>query len=841
MRASGSYESLIRGVSQQVPHDRAIGQHTAQVNMLSDPVNGLTRRHGSQLVAEKKLTSLSVAQFAAYAQDTNSWRTLEGSYNLNDYVVLYRTAARPAGASPLPLMIVYCKTTKTFLTLTRNASDPYLDQLEEGGISAACFIGRYLFMAGNTITSQGSVTPKWNTADNMAKSVVWIRGGAYGRTFTAVLTKTDGSLVNYSASTPPQTYPGTLDTSDILTSDPDYTKKVNDRVNAYNSAVNSWITSSTYQVQPANMAALVAPELVALGISATAMGSHIVLSGVRSISVNDGGDGSLLRSVGDEVDSVDKLSPLHYVGKVVKVRARSSDQAFYMQAISKTPSIASGVTEVTWVECAGEEYSVDQGLFFGTVDGGITTAYLASSPALLNAIFPSDHPQYAVSQAGDGFSAPIPYVGNRRITYLTSFQDRLLVGSGGVVVCSKIGDYLNFFRSTVLSVPADDPFEMKSQGPDDDVLRHSVLYDQSLVIFGDKRQYVISGKVALSPTNASMPVMSAYADAAICPPHVAGGLIFYAKNGERFASVNEIQPGRGLQNSPESFPASSQIDDYMLGAAIELTSNAEPSTLIVRTTGSRNSVYTFFYVDRPDGRKVDAWSRWDFDPALGLVIGMTPTTEGVHLYYLREGHDGVYVACDLCPMTVGLSDRPYLDSQRPVATVIAGTGSVRGTTPGPWMAAYDYTAGERQWLGSTLADSGALATTYPGVTGMVIGAPQVAYFEPTNPYMRDGNGSAILSGRLTITSMRIATADSAGFKAVVDVAGTQQTISFTGRVVGQPNVIGVEHISTNEHTVPIGRETRAYSLRLSARSWLPFTVTAIEWSGQYFNRTQRFT
>ncbi len=841
MRASGSYESLIRGVSQQVPHDRRIGQHTEQVNMLSDPVNGLTRRHGSQLVTEKKLNALSVAEFAQYKADTDNWRTLEGSFNLNDYVVIYRTGPRPAGTSQLPLMIVYCKTTETFLTLTRNVSDPYLDQLESGGISAACFIGRYLFMAGNTVTTVGTETQRWNNIDNLSKAVVWIRGGAYGRTFTAAITKTDGTVVNYTVTTPAATYPGVLDTSSIAASDPEYTKKVNDIVNTYNNNVNLWIAQSTFDIQPGNMAIAAAIQLNALGVPCSAVGSHVVFTAVRSVSVNDGGDGTLLRGVADEVESVDKLSPLHYVGKVVKIRTRLSEQAFYMKAIAKNASITSGVTEVTWVEAAGVEYGVTQGLFFGTVDPGITTAYLASSPALLNVLYPDNHPQYAVSVAGDTESNPIPYVANRRVTYLASFQDRLLVGSGGVVVCSKVGDYLNFFRTTVLTVPADDPFEMKSQGPDDDVLRHSVLYDQSLVIFGDKRQYVISGKVALTPTNASMPVMSAYADAALCPPHTAGGVIFYAKSGERFASVNEIQPGRGLQNSPESFPSSSQIDDYMLGRAIELTSNAEPSTLVVRTTGSRNSVYMFFYVDQPDGRKVDAWSRWDFDESLGLVIGMTPTAEGVHLYYLREGHDGVYVVCDLCPMTVGMSDRPYLDSQRPVAAVQAGTGSVRSNTDGPWLAAYDYTAGTRQWLGSTLADSGALLTTYPGVTGLVIGAPQVAYFEPTNPYMRDGNDNAILSGRLTVTNVRVATSDSAGFKATVDVGGTQHVVTYTGRLIGAPNVLGVEHISTNDHTVPVGRETRAYSLRLAGRSWLPFTVTAIEWSGQYFNRTQRFT
>ena len=42
----GTYPSLIQGVSQQTPQERLGGQLGAQVNMLSDPVNGLRRRTG---------------------------------------------------------------------------------------------------------------------------------------------------------------------------------------------------------------------------------------------------------------------------------------------------------------------------------------------------------------------------------------------------------------------------------------------------------------------------------------------------------------------------------------------------------------------------------------------------------------------------------------------------------------------------------------------------------------------------------------------------------------------------------------------------------------------------
>lgn len=45
----GTYPSLIQGVSQQTPQERLDGQLGAQVNMLSDPVNGLRRRTGFKL------------------------------------------------------------------------------------------------------------------------------------------------------------------------------------------------------------------------------------------------------------------------------------------------------------------------------------------------------------------------------------------------------------------------------------------------------------------------------------------------------------------------------------------------------------------------------------------------------------------------------------------------------------------------------------------------------------------------------------------------------------------------------------------------------------------------
>ena len=840
MKAANSYGSLLRGVSQQVPQDRADGQHGEQVNMLSDPVNGLTRRHGSRWLAEKLLTPQTAAELQSYTDDTASWLSTELDYAGHQYVLLIRTAARPATTNPLPVIIAYDRTTNTFLNLVRNAVDTKLDLLESGGASAFTAIGKYLFLAGHSLNFSGVSVNTWSDASNSVRGVVWVRGGAYSRTYKVSITSYAGVTQTYSYTTPSSSYQGVLDTSDILTSDPDYTKKLNDRVNAYNAAVTAWIGTASAAVQPAAIAEqlriLIAATVLPSAIVRT--GSHLILYDAAGITVDDGGDGSLIRGVANEIESIDKVSVIHFIGKVVKVRSRNSAEAYYLKAEPKVAG-ATGYGEVTWTESAGVTHSITGGLFYATISG--SNLYIAGSSTLLSAIVAGPHPSFPSSTAGDLDSAPPPFFVGRKVTYLGSFQNRLLIGSGGVLAVSKTDDYLNFFRSTVLTLPADEPFEMLPQGSEDDELRYSIMYNQSLVIFGKKRQYAVNGKIPLTPTSANMAVMSNYEGVSDAPPVGAGGFIFYAKRGGKYSSLHQIQPGQ-TENSPESFPASSQIDSYIRGGSIEMVSaTGSPSHILMRASLARNSLYVFTYLDKQDGRKLDAWSRWDFDTALGPIVGVQSVVDAALVFHIRAGAGGLYVVADSVPITTGLSDTPYLDSQRPWAQVVAGTGSVIPATTGNWAAAFS-TASTRRFTGTALANVATLQTNYPGEPGLTVGAINDAYFEPTNPYMRDGNGKAILTGRLAIAKLVVGFKDSIGFKWDITYRDTVVTsIEFNGRIMGTPeNLIGVEPITTGQYNLPIGRETRSYTLRISARKWYPFTAAALEWSGQFFNRVQRF-
>lgn len=846
MKVANSYASLLGGVSQQVPSARFEGQHTEQVNMLSDPVAGLSRRHGSVMQAES-LTTYPAGQFAAYMADTASWRTLDFATSGKKYALLFRTKAAPTTANPLPPVLCYNKTDKVWMTTVRNSTDATLDTFAAGGASGAAQVGKYVFMAGNDVVTTGTQMLAWDNAGNHNKAVVWVRGGAYSRTFTVKVRLQSGQLLTVSYTTPSSSFQGPLNTSDIPASDPEYTKKVNDRVNAYNSAVTAWIGSSSAAVQPSAIAASLGSLLITafagIGITSTPLnvvGSTICFTpngNVRSVEVDDGGDGGLLRGVADEVESVEKVSVIHYPGKVVKVRSKNAAEAYYLKAVAKDkPALPGLVQEVTWVEGAGVENTITGGLIYGTPSG--SNFYIASSASLLNAIIPGDHPTFEISTAGDNDSAPRPFFIGRKITYIGTFQSRLLLGSGGVLCVSRSDDYLNFFRTTVLTAPADDAFEMLAQGSEDDVLRYGTMYDQNLVVFGTKRQYIIDGRSPLTPTSANMPVMSNYEDVSDAPPVGAGGYIMYAKANESATGIHQIQPGQ-TQNSPESYAASSQLSTYIQGTMVEaLSSTGSPSHLIVRTNASRNAVYLFSYLDRPDGRKMDSWSKLAFSSVLGGIIGASVVPSGIMLYFLRQANGSVYLVADFVSLRAGLSNNPYLDSQRPYTSVASGTGAIVPTSGDAYSVAYNNTS--LKFLnGVDLPDR---AEVIGDTVGLVVGAQQETAITLTNPFMRDNKNKAILSGSLTITKFIVATAQSGGFSWSVVSEGVERSEgSFNGLVLGDPDTkVGVAPVVDAQVSVPVGRESRAFAVTMTARKWQPLTITAIEWSGQFFNRVQRF-
>jgi hypothetical protein len=856
-KVSGSYESVIRGVSQQVPQDRRSGQHTDQVNMISDPVRGLSRRHGSLKISEALVPG--GPWLSDILASSIRHRTFTATIDGTDYDFIYRTQREPytdhvdgSVGSYNPgqsAMFAFNKATDQFLPVVKPTDKTFLDGVLAGGIKAITAVGRYIYFAGTaapTYTQTDNFSPVWNKQ----RVVAWVRGGAYSRTFKVVLTLNDGSKITGSYKTVTASYPELLDTSDIVATDTEYQKKVNDRVYAYNSQVTKWIGLAAEDITPESIAGFVAQSLTNAGaLGVTVQGGTICIDDDRIASATgeDGGDGALMRVVGNEVTAPELVSTIHYSGKVVKVKPQRSreDDAFYMLAVPKDPD-AMGFTEVSWKECAGVQTRPDYVFCMGTIKDG--SLYIADSAAKLSTLTGLEVPDYAVNEVGDGLTSPVPSFFGKAITFLGSFQDRLIIGSDATIFASRPGDYLNFFRASVLTVLDTDPIEMYALGAETDTIRHGATFDRDLLLFGDRYQFAISGRTPLTPKTASVVVASAYKEATDAAPKEGGNFVFYAKYAKDPADPSRVktslhQVGQGtIAEAPESFEVSQALDNYITGRPVEIITATSPNVVLLRTENERHGFYVYTYLDTPDGgqRLFDAWSRWEWNEDVGYLCGLTLDANGINAYVLRGTALNTYIACERFTFETRLSHLPYADSLQPLAD--AESGGVFGDTSNYIVALSSES--NKFLMGAPYEDKDAFVAAFPTETANAwVGVPADAYVTPTNPFIRDQQGKAVMYGRFTLGKVLVSVADTAGL--VVNLStpnGVNTALDFNGRILGRaaPLLAGQPVVTA---TLPFfcGKEVRAMEYTLNSKTWLPLTVTNIEWTGQVFTHTRRVT
>ena len=837
-KVTGNYESLIRGVSEQVAHQRFPGQHWAQDNMISDPVRGLVRRAGSFMHDEVSTGALLTAETTADLEDFREHSQYIGNV---EYSFMYRNSAKPVG-STAPAIVAVNKTTRKFLPVVVDPTDAALTAVLDSGISSVTAVGRFVLMAAKSVPTTQVSTEPWKT-DGYGVAVV--KFGAYSRTYS-IKAQVGATTYTGTYTTPTSYYPGVLNTSDILTSDPDYNKKVNDRVYAYQTAVNQWIGTAAAAIVPSSIAQQLVAALVAAGMSGANVGwvgldGSVVFVGISSLSITDSGDGAQVDAVFREVESVNNLSVRHWPGKVVKVSPRltagGDQKSFYVKARAVNGE-TSGWVPVIWEEAAGTIVTPGFVTLLGTVDDG--QLFLASSPAILETLSGVDTPGWAVSSSGDFDSQPLPLMFGKTINYLRLFQDRLMVVSGSTVLLSRSGDYFNFFKTSALITADDDPIEMFALGSEDDVITDGALLDRDLLLFGNVWQYAISGREALMPQNPYMAIQSSFADSNRCAPVSAGNLVFYTQPRDHKLTLQQMQTG-AYAGTVSTFEVTQQLSKYLQGNPKGLVATTSPSAIFVRTDGLKNGVYVFSYLDSPGQteRLFDSWNRWTWDTSMGTLAGITGKDGAVMMVTLRQGTAGCFFVLDEFTLNASLSTSPYMDSMRPLATPGTLTPDLYADV---CAVAMDSTAGDFFLIGRSYDMVDQLTAEFPdNLSSMQLGFNFDSHCILTNPYMRDEEGKAILDGRLTLGTLVVTLVDSAACKArTKDLETLDQTevevLNWVARPAGAWILNKQQIEETANITVGVYKEIRNVKVKLSSRSWLPFGLSAIEWSGQFFTR-----
>jgi hypothetical protein len=821
VRVSDNYQSVIRGVSEQVPHDRIPGQHWDQDNMTSDPVRGLSRRHGS---VQRYVMSLPFPITDVERKDASCRAEHTVFLEGGEWAFMPRNA--PAPGSRLPPLILVDKDGQNFMEVVYDS--PATEAQVGEGITSVTAAGRLVLLSSAKYPVETTVTKSMDATSD--KHCVWVRGGGYSRSFSVTVASGNDDTMTYVYKTMTSYYEGTLDTTTIpWTSDGSYQKKVNDATNAYNSKVNQHIAKSAADITPENIAKRLWEQMEKENPGMAELhGAYILITKADTVvTVDDGGNGEYIRVTSLEVTAPELVTAQHLHGKVVKVVPKQAGALpYYLKAEGQGHT---SFGDVIWRETAGDLITMDWVFFVGIFDEG--KLWLAKSPAELGALRPAlTIPNFSQASSGDSESNPRPEFFEKVITHMRMFQDRLMIVSGSTVFLSKSGDYFNFFRKSVLTLGDDDPIEVFAQGTEDDVITSGVQIDRNVVLCGQRFQYMVPGREMMTPKNPYIGVQATYEGANIVPHTSAGSVLFFCQRRERRLTLQRMQPAV-MADRLDAMDASSQLDGYLTGTPRQLVSMTAPGAVFLRTQELTNGFYVYSWLDSEDNseRLFDSWSRWTFSAELGVLAGITVDDSGLLAVTLRDTKDGPALVLDRFTRETAPSELPYFDS----ITTLEDSNHVNSGHAAAFGA-----ASENYLLGLPLANVSQLVEQFPGELGeLYVGAEYDSHFTLTSPYVRDRNDKIILDARVTISKLVVSLSNSAAMRGSVstDMGKTWKVSkSWVSRKAGSW-VLNTQNIAEEETvTIPVMKENKAYRCRISSRSWLPMTVASVEWTGQMF-------
>ena len=784
MKVDGSLKSLLQGVSQQPPRDRLPGQATAQENMLSDPVSGLTRRPPTDLIGVLGEATVVRGWHTFAARDGTKFL----SWFHDDTVQVFDLNADDYSVTIDPAAVSY---------------------LSSGTMRASTDEEDITIVVNQSVTpSMVPDVPNYFNTGAIQASLVQVLGGQYGRTYTISM---DGSVV------------GTFTTPD-------------GSVAAHSVEIDTqWIAQEL-------LASLVANLDPAFQL---ARREDIILiyrtGGPFKVTASDGAGNINIKAMNDsvpEVGDLPRLAPHLYVARVAEKTDPEKDLWFKFVydggADVLVPDPGAFGLAGYWQECVAPDvpFAID----------------LTTMPHNLKyeaGAFTFGPAAWEPRKVGTAVSNPSPsFIGNP-IKDVASFQGRGVLIAGSNVCMSRTNRPLDHWFGSAAALADTDPIDVNSTVESSNMIS-AVQHNRDLVVFANEAQFVVFGRTKATPENASLVLTTQFESEIGAHPVGAGKNVFFAANYGRYTAIREFF-AEGNTDINDSRPVTQHIKRYIEGKATHLSASSNYDTTLVHTDSGQERVYIYQYI-WADSEKVQAalhvwimkhpvvYSFFDEDRVYFVQ-------KGGNMYYLLRMPLDVQIS-DGVPYPVYLDQRfdvfgvnkafllPYDYLRNDDLVCVQGDGCPR---PGllAQIESIEYDADNTAYR-VTLKKSMAGGN-------IVVGIKFMSRYMPTMPFVKDGDNVVVGTGNLRIRSFLLSLFNSGE---IIGRArskyGDSEPVRFNGRIVGDiENVVGEQPLSADQFLMPFRQDTDEAEVEFYTDSHLPLTILDIEWLGQYSKRGKR--
>ena len=458
---------------------------------------------------------------------------------------------------------------------------------------------------------------------------------------------------------------------------------------------------------------------------------------------------------------------------------------------------------------------------------------------------------------GDEDSAPFPSFVGRTLNGLFFYRNRLSFLSGENVVMSEVGEFFNFFLTTVTTLVDSDVVDVAASHTKSSILHHAVAFSGGLLLFSDQSQFVLEHDTVLSNATVSIKPVTEFEASMKATPVSSGKTVFFATDKGEWGGVREYitLPDNSDQNDASDITA--HVPRYVRGNVSRLECSTNEDMLLVLSEEMRTSLWLYKYFWNGSEKIQSAWSRWDM---CWEVLSAAILNTGVYL--IMQYGDGVYLEkMDITPgykdegetfeycldrkiterdVTLGAYDAinkttaitlPYDIPAGYTPVVVTRTGGP--DAPGNLLRRVDVT-GPR-----TLTVEG------PDAHGrkLFIGIPYESSYTFSTFAIREGDskGNAVTTGRLQLRRLTL-NCSNTGFlhMYVTPKFRPTSTYTFTGRELGHgTNIIGAIPLYTGTINFPILSLNTQVEVKVGSDSFLPFALVNASWEGFYNTRNAR--
>jgi len=623
------------GVSQQPDSQRRDSQCTAQTNFLSDVVDGLVKRPGSNFVGQVSSTSNFVLNSANDILDGLGHGRLFTHEIIRD--------------GDTKLLLVICNGRIRLIDMDTGYD---INLVDEDGVAITTQTPPYLAVgpqpteattnyaavtiADTTFILNKAVTPAMKSAisggatfnnHQRRRGTVFIKEGAYNAEYTVTATDDNGEERNIR-----------IVTSDGLGSGNVNDSKTDNICAAIHAALTDTSNSRSGRVFNTANYPTFADEDTGIKIYYTQTDPSYQTPGVGSYSKFFYREGSVLlwqanftTAPGTEYDDTevnifvedsygDTLSdsftetkgsfeglPLtsadQYLLQITGAPESPTDDYYVKFDLDKPNNSGSERGKGRWVEslAAGIEYKIDE----------------TTMPHELVKVSPTTYKFRPVTwtdkTVGDAITDPEPSFIGKKINDIFFFKSRLGLLSGENVILSELDDPYNFWRTTVTQVLATDRIDIQSSVNEITELRFAVPFANQMVVFSDRTQFIIAyGSQGLTPSTASLAQIASYECSKNVSPIALDNNIIFAQDRSSSTAIYEMFPTGTTELSFEAQEITQQIPSYLQGKCMRLAGSSLANTIIVQTTGPANELYMYKYFNQGRDRILSSWFKYTF-------------------------------------------------------------------------------------------------------------------------------------------------------------------------------------------------------------------------------------